>query len=69
MLWEIITFPFRLVWSVLGMVFGFVGNVIGFVFNLVGGVLGFVFGGLFIVLMVIGIFALIRWFVRGIRGA
>lgn len=67
-MWNILTFPFRLLGTVLGMVFDFIGSVIGFVFGLVGGIFGFIFGSLFFILVIVGIVALVRWFIRGYRG-
>lgn len=66
---DILFFPFRMIGTVLGLVFDFIGSVFGFVFGLVGGVFGFIFGGAFFILVIVGIVALIRWFVRGVRGA
>lgn len=67
-MWAIITFPFRMIGSLLGMVFDFVGSVLGFVFGMVGGLLGTIISLGFFIIVVIGVIAIVRWFIRGMRG-
>ena len=68
MMFDILFFPFRLIGTILGLVFDFIGSVFGFVMGLVGSVFGLVFGGAFFILVVVGVIALVRWFIRGVRG-
>lgn len=65
---DILFFPFRMIGALLSLIFDFIGSVFGFVFGLVGGVFGLVFGGAFFVLVIVGIIAIVRWFIRGMRG-
>lgn len=67
-MWSILTFPFRAIGTLLSLIFEFIGSIFSFVFGLVGGVFSFIFGGLFFFLVIIGVVALVRWFVRGVRG-
>lgn len=67
-MWNLLTFPFRLIGMIISFVFSIFSTVVGFIFSLVGSVLGFVFSGLFFVIVIVGIIALVRWFVRGVRG-
>lgn len=67
-MFDILMFPFRMIGTIIGLVFDFIGSVFGFVMGLVGGVFGLIFGGAFFFLVIIGLIALIRWFVRGVRG-
>ena len=67
-MFEILFFPFRLVGTILGLVFEFIGSVFGFVMGLVGSVFGLIFSGAFFILVIVGAIALVRWFVRGVRG-
>lgn len=68
-MWNILTFPFRMIGTLFGLIFEFIGSVFSFVFGLVGGVFSFIFGGLFFILVIVGIVALIRWVMRSARGA
>ncbi|MDR0897471.1 MAG: hypothetical protein LBN04_06400 [Oscillospiraceae bacterium] len=63
-MFDILLWPFRLIFSLVGLVFDLIGSVFSLVFGLVGGFFGFVFGGLFWLLAIVGVVALVRW-VRG----
>lgn len=68
-MWELMMFPFRMLGSIIGFVFDMIGSIVGFVFGLAGGIFGLIFGGGFAILTIIGLIAIIRWAVRGARGA
>jgi hypothetical protein len=67
-MFDILLWPFRLIASLVGLVFDLVGSVFSLVFGLVGGIFSFIFGGLFWVLAIVGVVALVRW-MRGRQDA
>ncbi|MDR0929910.1 MAG: hypothetical protein LBM74_09425 [Oscillospiraceae bacterium] len=60
-MWDILVWPFRLIISLVELAFDLVGAAFSLVFGLVGGIFSFIFGGLFWVLAIVGIVALVRW--------
>jgi|GEM_PF-4309743 len=65
---RILLWPFTFIFSVIGLVFNFAFGLVGGVLGLIGGLLAVIFGGGFFILSIIGAVALVRWFIRGIRG-
>ena len=68
-MFDLLLWPFRLLGSLIGLAFDLVAGLCHLLFGLVGTVFGLLFGGGFFILTVIGAVALVRWVVRGVRGA
>lgn len=70
----ILLLPFKLIWGLISVIFQFVFGAIGAVFGLIGGLFGLIggffgllFGGFIFILGIIGVLALVRLIVSGIR--
>lgn len=73
---QLLTLPFRIIGMVISAVFNFIGSIFGAIAGLFGAIVGMVGSVLgtilslgFTCLVIIGIIAVVRWFVRGVRSA